>query len=469
MAWLDLPPSGVYHIGFRYAGRRWKRSLDTTNSQIAERARVRVEENLRLVQQGRLDVPSSVDVAEFLLFDGKLSFVAHPATDHSLADTIQERQNELNNQRAEELDRTDIAGTNNCLPVHNGHASNGDGHPRGMIPMPLDEVFKAYLKQLPAGALADETLRVAQIHFDHLTEVIGPDTPMLAIDHERLQAYVNKRSQSQGRRGRLLSTVTIKKELSTLRSVWIWAKGKYTDGDFPATKQKLSYPATSDKSEFQTMAEVERKIALGHLSPEEEEDLWDCVFLTLPEIDELLQHVRRQALHPFLYPMFVFAAHSGARRSEMRRSDIQDIDFNGKRIVLRERKRVHGKHTLRSVPMSPQLEPVLLNWLARHPGGRFTFCLGPSVPKSSKTRAPSTPLTCEEAGHHFQQVLRGTKWAKLRGWHVFRHSFCSNCAAKGVPQRMINQWVGHQTEEMVKRYRHMVPSQERAAIKHVFA
>jgi integrase len=56
----------------------------------------------------------------------------------------------------------------------------------------------------------------------------------------------------------------------------------------------------------------------------------------------------------------------------------------------------------------------------------------------------------------------------LRGWHVLRHSFISNCAAKGVDQRLIDAWVGHTTEEMRKRYRHLIPDVEQQAIQTVF-
>jgi site-specific recombinase XerD len=56
----------------------------------------------------------------------------------------------------------------------------------------------------------------------------------------------------------------------------------------------------------------------------------------------------------------------------------------------------------------------------------------------------------------------------LRGWHVLRHSFCSNCAARGIDQRLINAWAGHQTEEVVRRYQHLIPDQQRAAIRSVF-
>ena len=95
--------------------------------------------------------------------------------------------------------------------------------------------------------------------------------------------------------------------------------------------------------------------------------------------------------------------------------------------------------------MSPQLFKVLKSWLAQHPGGPFTFRLDTYIPKSSKERVVAVPITDEESSHHFETVLLGTKWEHLRGWHVFRHSFCSNCASKGIDQRMINAWVGHQT------------------------
>jgi hypothetical protein len=44
----------------------------------------------------------------------------------------------------------------------------------------------------------------------------------------------------------------------------------------------------------------------------------------------------------------------------------------------------------------------------------------------------------------------------------------SNCAAAGVDQRLLDSWVGHTTEEMRRRYRHLIPSIEQQAIKQVF-
>jgi integrase len=114
------------------------------------------------------------------------------------------------------------------------------------------------------------------------------------------------------------------------------------------------------------------------------------------------------------------------------------------------------------------LRSVMKNWIADHPGGEFTFCQETIVPRSKKSRTAPTPLTRDEAHDHFKRTLTDSPWAKLRGWHIFRHSFCSNCAAAGIDQRIIDAWVGHQTEEMVRRYRHLIPSQSQEAIRIVF-
>jgi integrase len=53
----------------------------------------------------------------------------------------------------------------------------------------------------------------------------------------------------------------------------------------------------------------------------------------------------------------------------------------------------------------------------------------------------------------------------VRGFHVFRHSFASNLATEGVDQRFIDEWMGHQTEDMRKRYRHLFPKKKEAFLK----
>jgi integrase len=196
--------------------------------------------------------------------------------------------------------------------------------------------------------------------------------------------------------------------------------------------------------------------------------LWDCLYLTPPQIEELLAFVQAHAAHGFLYPMFAFAAHTGARRSEMLRALVTDIDFGGETVLIREKKRARGQRTNRRVPLSSFLLHVLRDWLTRHPGGQHLFCHPLQVVRSRKKRAVYTPLTRNEAHDHFHRTLAGSKWAVLRGWHVLRHSFASNCAVASVDQRFVNAWMGHQTEEMVRRYQHLRPDKQKEAIALVF-
>jgi integrase len=50
------------------------------------------------------------------------------------------------------------------------------------------------------------------------------------------------------------------------------------------------------------------------------------------------------------------------------------------------------------------------------------------------------------------------------GFHTYRHSFASNLAAAGVDQRIIDEFMGHTTEAMRKRYRHLFPKDRRSAM-----
>ena len=138
-------------------------------------------------------------------------------------------------------------------------------------------------------------------------------------------------------------------------------------------------------------------------------------------------------------------------------------------MLIREKKRVRGATSFRRVPLSDLLNQVLRDWMQIHPGGKFLFCFDENkILRSRKIRRKGEPVTHDEVHDHFSTTIYGIAWCNMPGWHCLRHSFCSNCAAAGVEQRVINSWVGHQTEEMVRRYRHLFPSKEIEAIRTVF-
>ena len=74
MAWLEQhPTAGTFQIVFRLGEAKFKRSLKTDDPREAAGRLARVEENIRLVESGRLVLPEHADPASFLLSDGKLN------------------------------------------------------------------------------------------------------------------------------------------------------------------------------------------------------------------------------------------------------------------------------------------------------------------------------------------------------------------------------------------------------------
>lgn len=182
------------------------------------------------------------------------------------------------------------------------------------------------------------------------------------------------------------------------------------------------------------------------------------------EIDELIQYVREKASHIFLYPMVVAAAHTGARRSELMRSQLSDV--RGDVLIIREKKRRRGQESTRRVPMSGLLKETFNDWKGEHPGGKYTFAVKDTSNRKQTKRARA--ITRDEAHSSFKRVLKDSNWDVIRGWHCLRHSFISNLASQSIDQRLIDEFVGHTTEEMRRRYRHLFPDVKKAAIKNVF-
>jgi integrase len=322
----------------------------------------------------------------------------------------------------------------------------------------LAAFFDRYRMEFPTGAKEANTRYTEEIHMRNLERLIGGRVGVRSITSHTLQQYVNDRSKETGRNGEPLSHKTIQKEIGSFASIWNkWGiKAGLVSG--PAATKGLVYSKTKAAPPFQTWQQIEQRIKRGGLSAVERDELWDSLFLSVEQVEELLIDVKKIARFDFVRPMFAVAAYTGARRSEILRAEIDDFDFVGGMVRVREKKKDKSKAlTFRFVPLSASLQVVMKPWLANHPGGQFVIC--------DETQAPLTP---QMAAHHFRWAVEGTKWDVLRGWHVLRHSFISNCACKGIDQRMIDAWVGHTTAEMAARYRHLFPEPQREAMKLVF-
>jgi len=278
MAWIQKDRSDNYHVCFRLGGRKFKRSLKTASDTDAENAKRHIDENIRLVERGILTIPPGADVPDFLLSDGKVTKPIEIATTVTLGSLVDQ-----------------------------------------------------YEKAVSGGAVEDSTLYTIRIHAKHLKRILGEELDVRLITRDHLQQYINTRRAQRSKRGTAISPVTIRKELTTLSGVWTWAAASGLVGPFP--NKGLKYPKGAEKPPFQTWEEILRQIERGNLSEKDEAALWDCLFLSLAETAELLKHMEGKG-QPFLYPMVVMAAHTGARRSELIRSRL--VDFDQTSVVIRE-------------------------------------------------------------------------------------------------------------------------------------
>jgi integrase len=307
-------------------------------------------------------------------------------------------------------------------------------------------VFENYHDSLPEGAKAKKTLTTERSHFKALLAYFKPTTPFRTITNKKLSEYALARSKAG------LTAVTIKKEIATFSVVWHWAEVvlKLVNGCSPT--KGVTYGKTDDKQPFLTWAEIETKVNRGGLTEEEIKILWNALFLDQNEIKEFLNFVEtesaKKGLPAFLFPLLATCCMTGCRRSEVCRSETDDWKIKDNKLQIRERKRKH-KGSFREITIHQRLRGIVEKYLAEAEASRWMFFTTPNV-----------ELTAEQATHYFDRLVEGTKWDKIKGFHCFRHSFASNLAAKGTHQAVINGWMGHQTQEMQARYRHLFPQEK---------
>jgi integrase len=438
MASLELR-NKTYRVVFMHAGKKHGFSLDTGDRQTAEALRGGVEKTLMLMGQGALRLPDGADFLTFVKTGGQTTDPPKPAPDA----------------------------------------------------VPLGVFCDRYLAAHSGGAMEANSLATVGMHLGHFVRTLGARFSVGALALEDLQRHVDERRKKRYR-GKTLSPVTLRKEVASFRAAWNWGVvAKVVSGPFPSNG--LVYPKGDEKPPYMTRAEVERK--LPGLSAAEATGLWECLYLRKEEINELLSFVKDSSGQPWIYPMVATAALTGARRSELLRAEVADVDLGAETLLVREKKRSKKQRTTRHVSLTPLLKAVLAEWLVAHPGGRFLFCQS-GVVNRSKTRSRTTghqsgesraksqmgrtatvkerggvgitPVTKDEAHDHLKRTLAGSKWEVMRGYHVLRHSFISCLAAAGVDQRIIDDFVGHSTPEQQRRYRHLIPDVKQKAIAGVF-
>ena len=389
MAALQLR-AGSYRVLFRYLGQQHGVSIGEVPESEALLWKARVEHLLMRLKQRLLEVPPGCTVVQFMQHDGK------PPANLSTAVRKDTTFGQLRDQ---------------------------------------------YVETFSNGAIEANSLCTVRIHLNHLETTLGKRFLLAGLSMASLQGHIDRRQED-------VAPVTIRKEINSFRATWNWgARMKFVEGQFPS--RGLVYPKTEEKIPFQTWSEIERRVKAGG----DADALWDALFLDAKQIVELLKHVKATPLVDWVYPMFTMAAHTGARRSELIRARVEDIDLAHRFATIREKKKTRGTRTTRRVPISKLLAAALKPLMK--PNRIYLFGDG------------QEPLCADVAHQTFERAVKG-KFAVIKGWHVLRHSFISALASSGTDQRIIDEFAGHCTEEQRRRYRHLAPEKTQRAIQLVF-
>ena len=385
---------------FRYAGKQYKKSLRTRDPAAAQAACHLVELTIYRLTTGQLYLPQQVDVGDFIVSGGTRTKTSR------------------------------------------------------MIALSLEGLIEQYLAS--RISVADSTRRTERIHLGHFKKFLGSQIhrPCSQVSARDLQRYLTARASQ-------CASVTLEKERATLVQLFQWAKTQGYLQDVPTTGLPRVQGA-SDRRAFRTMDQIARLVERGGLSEKMLRELWECLYLSTVEIARLLQLVKQRSGLGLGYLLHALPAYTGMRRGEILRCRWEDVDLESGVITACSRKQSRQQQdTTRQIDLHPELASVLATWKTKRTKGQFVI----------SDAATLQPLTVDQANQYFWKPMRKTEWCLngSRNWfkvgfHTYRHSFASNLAAAGVDQRIIDEWMGHQTEAMRKRYRHLFPNKRREAI-----
>ena len=162
---------------------------------------------------------------------------------------------------------------------------------------------------------------------------------------------------------------------------------------------------------------------------------------SLEQLNRILATLREPQLTPIAVLGF-----TGMRAGEVQRLQPEDIDLTGNWIDIESREGLETKTGLsRKVPIHSRLRPLLEAISKQARPWAFTR------PPSKKYHAGNQPLNIKKLNEQFQQVLHklGLPTGRKKGGftlHSLRHFFETFTVNAGVPQRVVDTWLGHRSD-----------------------
>jgi len=408
MANLGLK-GGIYVVRFRYKGEEYKKSLKTRSADAAKAALHVVELTIHRLHTGQLQLRDDVGVADFIVSGGTWTPPAIPVAPPNYPTTRNLGERYLAARQSE---------------------------------------------------ISPNYLSSQRTHLNHFYKFLGKgaDQPCNKVTRSTLEAYLRQRKE-------IRDGQTVNHERLTLQMFYTWVAALKNDevAPFPYPAEKLPrYHGARDRDPFKTVEEIQAIIERSRPKGRALREAWSALYLNLPQIAELLQLVKDRARESTAFLLHAIPAYTGMRRGEVLRLRWAEVNLTHEYLTARSRKQSRSKDEVtRLIELHPDLKVHLAARQQQCRKGEFVIC------RPGDWR----PFTPTQANKMFWQPLRGTDWCldgkknwfKI-GFHTYRHSFASNLAAAGVDQRVIDEFMGHTTDDMRKRYRHLFPRNRRRAI-----
>jgi len=181
-------------------------------------------------------------------------------------------------------------------------------------------------------------------------------------------------------------------------------------------------------------------------------------FLGRIEPDEVDRFLKAAA--PEYLPLFCTAIWTGAREGELFALKWGNVDFNGRRIHIRQTYDKHGYREpksaagKRSIVMSPELTKVLVKHKATlRANGKGTGTDNPVFQnRNGKPLIPSTVI------RELHATLKRVGIRELR-FHDLRHTYGALAASMGAPPKFVQNQMGHASlTTTLDTYGHWMPS-----------
>lgn len=308
----------------------------------------------------------------------------------------------------------------------------------------ISSLIRHYKKYLAPPLKAESTCKTEEIHLRHLEKflsAIGEDYFLSETQPGLFLQYKKSRYASGVR------TDTVNKELATFYTLFKFAieEGLIEKNPLAGVKKDKSQVAPG---RFRTGREIENILAGGKYSPRELREIKRFRYLSEAEIGEVLSLAKGK----WLFPILLCLAYTGMRRGEVLNLEWADIDFDRKIIWIRSKKQSsRQQQTARWLEIPERLLGELAGRENRNKT-RYVF-----------TNAQGDQISKHTLTDSFKRLIAGTRFAGI-GFHAFRHSLASNLAMRGIKPYVIDEILGHQTQEMRERYRHLFPDQKAEAI-----